>query len=86
MATEHKRTSTQHTERDHTGDDQNVIDEVGKEGTVRTSGGETSLGTTPIGTGSVEPVGGHREASDRIMGEQSADDGADRDHADHKTR
>jgi hypothetical protein len=81
MATEHKQTSTQHTERDHTGDDQDVIDEVGKEGTVKTSGGETSLGTTPIGVGSVEPVGGHREASDRIMGEQTADDGGNRGRA-----
>lgn len=55
-------------------DEQGVIEEVGKEGTVATHGGETSLGTTPIGTGSVEPVGGHREASDRIMGEDEGED------------
>jgi hypothetical protein len=48
---------------------------------TETSGGETSLGTTPIGVGSVEPVGGHREASDRIMGEQTADDGGNRGRA-----
>jgi hypothetical protein len=69
MTTEHQRKGDQ-----QNGDEQEVIDEVGKEGTVSTHGGETSLGTTPIGVGSVEPVGGHREASDRIMGERDARD------------
>jgi hypothetical protein len=57
--------------RDHEGtvaDDQAIIDEVGRSGTVPTHGGETSVGTTPVGLGSVEPVGHHREAADRIMG------------------
>jgi len=74
MTAERQPMKETHTDHDAS-DEQRVIDEVGREGTVTTSGGETSLGTTPIGVGSVEPVGGHREASDRIMGEQDA--GAD---------
>src|SRR5215213_3217448 len=47
--------------------DQPVIAETGQRGTVSTPAGETSVGTTPIGVGSLEPVGHHRKAADRIM-------------------
>jgi hypothetical protein len=71
----HDRTSHEQThEHRRAADGQELIDEVGREGTVPTTGGETSVGTTPIGLGSVEPVGGHREASDRIMGEREGDE------------
>jgi hypothetical protein len=55
-------------------DDQPIIDEVGRSGTVPAHGGETSVGTTPVGLGSVAPVGHHRDAADRIMGRTEADD------------
>lgn len=74
MASENRTTDEQAHERRRAADGQELIDEVGREGTVRTTGGETSVGTTPIGLGSVEPVGGHRKASDRIMGEADGDD------------
>ncbi len=58
-------------------DDQPIIDEVGRSGTVPTQGGETSVGTTPVGLGSVAPVGQHRDAADRILGRtEAADDEA----------
>ncbi len=54
--------------------EQPVIAETGERGTVSTPGGETSVGTTPIGVGSLEPVGHHREAADRILGRTETDD------------
>jgi len=67
--------------------DQPVIDAVGEEGTVSTPDGETSVGTTPIGVGSLEPVGHHREAADRIMGQASDDPEAlDRDSTEQPRR
>ena len=58
-------------------DDQPIIDEVGRSGTVPTPGGETSVGTTPVGLGSVAPVGHHRAAADRLLGRTEADDDDD---------
>jgi hypothetical protein len=81
MTTEH-----QHKDDQQRCAEQEVIDKVGKEGTVKTHGGETSLGTTPIGVGSVEPVGGHREASDRIMGERDSGDDRGKERANRETK
>ena len=74
MTSENRTTDGEIHERNRAADGQELIDEVGREGSVPTQGAETSLGTTPIGLGSVKPVGGHREASDRIMGEREGDD------------
>src|SRR5687768_17477986 len=44
--------------------DQPLIDVIGREGTVTTPDGETAVGTTPIGVGSLEPVGQHQDTAD----------------------
>ena len=58
---------------------QPVIEEMGERGTVTTPGGETSVGTTPIGVGSVAPVADHRTAAAQIMGQPADDDAATAD-------
>src|SRR5215207_8553181 len=55
---------------------QPVIEETGERGTVATPGGETSVGTTPIGVGSVAPTADHRAAAAQIMGQPADDDAA----------
>jgi hypothetical protein len=49
--------------------EQATLPQTGDSGTVETHGGTTSLGTTPIGLGSVGPVQQHQRAAEMIMGE-----------------
>ena len=56
--------------------EQTVIPQTGDAGVVETHGGTTSLGTTPIGLGSVGPVQQHQQATKMIMGETDAAEGA----------
>ncbi len=72
-------------DREHTGThdsprplhgEQAAIPQTGDLGVVETHGGTTSLGTTPIGLGSVGPVQQHQRATEMIMGETEAAEGA----------
>ena len=56
--------------------EQATIPQTGDVGVVETHGGDTSLGTTPIGLGSVGPVQQHQRATEMIMGEIDATGGA----------
>jgi len=56
--------------------EQAVIPQTGDAGVVETHGGATSLGTTPIGLGSVGPVQQHQRAAAMIMGETDTAEGA----------
>ena len=49
-----------------------AIPQTGDAGVVETHGGDTSLGTTPIGLGSVGPVQQHQRATEMIMGQTDA--------------
>jgi hypothetical protein len=61
--------------------DQPLIDVIGREGTVTTPDGETAVGTTPIGVGSLEPVGQHQDTADPSLGRSPEDAAADRQPA-----
>ena len=72
-------------DREHAGTDgsprplpseQATIPQTGDVGVVETQGGVTSLGTTPIGLGSVGPVQQHQRATELIMGETDTAEGA----------
>jgi hypothetical protein len=56
--------------------EQAALPQTGDSGVVETHGGTTSLGTTPIGLGSVGPVQQHQRAAEMIMGETDAAGGA----------
>ena len=56
--------------------EQAVIPQTGDAGVVETHGGATSLGTTPIGLGSVGPLQQHQQATDMIMGQTDAAEAA----------
>ena len=56
--------------------EQAVIRQTGDAGVVATHGGDTSLGTTPIGLGSVGPVQQHQRATEMIQGQTDAAGGA----------
>ncbi len=56
--------------------EQATIPQTGDVGVVETHGGVTSLGTTPIGLGSVGPVQQHQRAAEMIMGETDTAEGA----------
>ena len=56
--------------------EQAAIPQTGDAGVVETHGGTTSLGTTPIGLGSVGPVQQHQRATEMIMGQTDAAGGA----------
>ncbi len=52
--------------------EQAAIPQTGDAGVVETHGGDTSLGTTPIGLGSVGPVQQHQRATAMILGQTDA--------------
>ncbi len=56
--------------------EQAALPQTGDSGVVETHGGTTSLGTTPIGLGSVGPAPEHQRAAEMIMGTTDAAGGA----------